>query len=189
MPQPTFRTRLPRRIIGLALGAFVVAAAPARAHTITLSGFTGNASASFAGTPRWAGGEVAYAYDGPRWAAQGGLRVAGPFEVMPLPLELFVRFLFTLRVGLWEPQVGPEAGLSGLAVFSPPPSGRPTDFFDAEQRTLGPVYVAIHTAPLRFVWKDRFVASALELRVGTSLSGVGATLRTQLGLLTLGVRW
>lgn len=170
--------------VALALGA-----SPAWAHAVTLGAFSGSASASFNGTPGWLGAEVAYTWDAARWAAQGGVRVAMPFDASPVPLEAFARFLLAAGYGAWRPLVGPELGVSGLAVLEAPLARRPTELHAAEQRTLGPAYVAMHAAPVRFVFRERWVVSALELQVGTSLAAPGATVRTQLQLLAAGVRW
>ncbi|HZH15331.1 MAG TPA: hypothetical protein VE057_13350, partial [Archangium sp.] len=51
---------------------------------------------------------------------------------------------------------------------------------------LGPAYVAVHAAPLRFAFR-RFTVSALELQWGTTLNRPGSTLRLQFGLVHLGV--
>jgi hypothetical protein len=142
---------------------------------------------SFSTTPGWLGGELAYAYDGPGWKLQGGLRAAAPFTASPLPLEVFVRFLLAVRVGPWEPVIGPELGLSGLGALQG--GFRRGDFTAFEQAAVSPIYAAVHSAPLRFVFADRYVLSALELQVGTPLSIPGAALRVHLEFLAVGVHW
>lgn len=171
------------------LWVVVVTAAPARAHSLTLGAFSGSTAASFASTPGWVGAEVAYAFEQPHFAVQGGLRAAAPLAASPLPLEVFARFVLRFRLRAWEPLLGPEIGLTGLRFFEAPRAGRPTELFVLEQSTSALAYMAMHAAPLRFVVLERFLVSALELQVGTSLVAPGATVRTQIQLVSAGVRW
>lgn len=115
----------------------------------------------------------------------GGLRTGMPASESHIPLEGFVELQLTAKLGPWEPAVGPELGLSGFGklIHIPLPSD---DLAGLEDERLGPVYAALHAAPLRlrFGW---FAVSALELSVGTSLASPGTALRLHLGLLRLGV--
>lgn len=120
----------------------------------------------------------------------GGLRVGGEyrrfdFERFPLPFELFFHGLLQARLGPWEPALGPEVGLSGLARLLPsiiPSEGRD----EAEESRLSPFYLTVRAAPLRFRF-DRFSVSALELQVGSSSLFRNTTVRVQLNVLSAGV--
>lgn len=135
-------------------------------------------------TPRL-GLEAAYAHELGAWRLGGGVRwlPAGRGRV---PLEVYARALLSPGQGTWRPAVGPELGLSGVPIILAPPGGLPDDLFRAQGAKLGPAYVALHAAPLRFVF-PRFSVSALELQWGTTLDQPGSTLRLQLGLVHLGV--
>ncbi|HYO59971.1 hypothetical protein [Archangium sp.] len=115
----------------------------------------------------------------------GGLRTGLPAAASHLPLEGFVQVQLTGKVGPWEAAVGPELGLSGFGklVRIPLPSD---ELFDMEDERLGPAYMALHAAPLRFRF-GWLALSALELSIGTPLSSPGTALRLHLGLLRFGV--
>lgn len=115
-----------------------------------------------------------------------GLRSGMPAQEAFFPLEVFLQAQLTARLGFWEVSMGPELGVSGFARLDYPRRGYPTrDLPDLEDTRLSPVYVAFSTAPLR-LRLGRFVVSALEFQVGTSVPSFGAALRVQLGLLRLG---
>lgn len=135
-------------------------------------------------TPRL-GLEAAYAYELGSWRLGGGLRWA-PSGLGNLPVEVYARALLSTHLGRWRPAVGPELGVSGLPIILPPRGGFPDDLARQQAERLGPAYVALHAAPLRFAFR-RFTVSALELQWGTTLNQPGATLRLQLGLVHLGV--
>ena len=101
--------------------------------------------------------------------------------------ELYARALLSGQVGHWQPAVGPELGLSGVPVVQPRSNALPADYLDSRRDRFGPVYVAIHAAPLRFTFQ-RYSVSALELQWGTHLvPRPGSNLRLQVGLLRVGV--
>jgi hypothetical protein len=129
--------------------------------------------------------EAAYSNELGSWRLGGGIRWA-PAGQGSLPVEVFARALLSPSLGTWRPSVGPELGLSGLPVVINPRGGLPDDLSRRHAEKLGPAYVALHAAPLRFVFQ-RFTASALELQWGTSLNQPGSTLRLQLGLVHLGM--
>jgi hypothetical protein len=135
-------------------------------------------------TPRL-GLDAAYAYELGDWRLGGGLRWA-PSGRGNLPVEVYARALLTTQLGRWRPAVGPELGVSGLPIILPPEGGFPDDLMRRQASQLGPVYVAVHAAPLRFDFRP-FTVSALELQWGTTLNQPGATLRLQFGLVHLGV--
>ncbi|HYO55009.1 hypothetical protein [Archangium sp.] len=134
--------------------------------------------------PRF-GLEAAYAYELGSWRLGGGLRWA-PAGRGNLPVEVYARALLSARQGVWRPAVGPELGFSGLPIILPPEGGFPDDLSRQQAAQLGPAYMAVHAAPLRFAFR-RFTVSALELQWGTTLDRPGSTLRLQLGLVHLGV--
>jgi hypothetical protein len=124
-----------------------------------------------------------------RWRALqygGGVRMGWPMAWAHVPLEAFVRVQLSARLGLWEPTIGPEVGVSGFNSLKPTettwPQGPVRQYEDAR---FGPAYVAFGASPLR-LRLGRFGVSALQLRVGTPLSQPGATLRVQLGLVSVG---
>ncbi|MGZ3461002.1 MAG: hypothetical protein ACXU86_21145 [Archangium sp.] len=171
----------------LLAAALLPGAAAAAGHELSL-GLTAvtltNGGVYNVTTPRL-GLEAAYAYELGSWRLGGGMRWA-PAGRGALPLELFARALLTPHLGVWRPAVGPELGLSGLPIILPPQGGFPDDLSRQQAAQLGPAYVAVHAAPLRFAFQ-RFTLSALELQWGTSLNRPGSTLRLQLGLVHLGV--
>jgi len=129
--------------------------------------------------------DASYAYELGSWRLGGGLRWA-PAGRGNLPVELYARALLFTRLGRWQPAVGPELGVSGLPIILPPEGGFPDDLSRQQAAQLGPTYVAVHAAPLRFAFR-RFTVSALELQWGTTLNRPGSTLRLQFGLVHLGV--
>ena len=129
--------------------------------------------------------EAAYARELGSWRLGGGVRWA-PSGRGNLPVELYARALLSTQSGFWRPAVGPELGLSGLPIILPPEGGFPDELSRQQAAQLGPAYVAVHAAPLRFAFR-RFTVSALELQWGTTLNRPGSTLRLQLGLLHLGM--
>jgi hypothetical protein len=160
---------------------------PAFAHVVSVGGFTNatlasfNSGASSGPTLGWLGTH------GP-FGVGGGLRVGVPSSASPVPVELYVRAVFTARIGPWEPLLGPELGVSGLATLAPSLAKRPTDFADVERGLHGPFYVAMHTEAARFRF-GRFLLSVLGVDVGTSLGAAGTVLRLQLEPISVGVRW
>lgn len=113
----------------------------------------------------------------------GGLRLSMPGEARGLPLELFARVSLEARLGPWRPGVGPELGYSGWTRLSDELD--PAGLFEREQGRVGPLYLAIQVAPLRFQW-ERWSLSALELQVGASVPPLGGASRFQLGFLSVG---
>lgn len=127
------------------------------------------------------------AEEGPWSAVQfgGGLRVGWPQAPEKLPLEGFLRVQLGAKLGVWRPAGGFELGLTGFnqrVAIRLLPDNRLEGLEDA---TLGPAYGSFVITPLRFQ-VGRFQASALQLHVGTGLRSPSASLRLQLGLLSLG---
>lgn len=100
--------------------------------------------------------------------------------------EAFGRFSAAPQLGAFLPRAGIELGLSARGDDD---SG---DKLLSEGRALSreelsPVYVAVHTAPLRFRIFDRYRLSVLELQLGTHVVPMGRFVRVQVGLVSLGV--
>jgi hypothetical protein len=171
----------------LLLAALLSGTAAASGHEVSLGSTTlvvNNGGVFNPVAPRW-GLEAAYAHEVGHWRLGGGARWAFTRDTA-LPLELYARALLAPRLGLWTPTVGPELGFSGLPIVLPPRGGFPEEHPEIEAARLGPLYVAVHAAPLRFSFHS-FTVSALELQWGTTLNAPGAMVRLQLGLARLGV--
>jgi hypothetical protein len=117
----------------------------------------------------------------------GGLRTGMPASATHFPMEGFLQVQLSARIGLWEAVVGPEIGLSGFSKLSAQATMPTEELRALEDERLGPVYVAFGMAPVRLHF-GRVVVSALELQLGTNATSFGSAIRTQLGLLRLGVR-
>ncbi|AKJ02451.1 Hypothetical protein AA314_04077 [Archangium gephyra] len=125
--------------------------------------------------------------EGPWSAVQfgGGLRVGWPAAPGHLPLEAFLQAQLGAKLGVWRPAAGFELGLTGLnqrfysLVY---PDNRLEGYEDA---TLGPAYGAFTLSPMRFQL-GRVQWSALQLNLGTGLGPRDASVRVQVGLLSLG---
>ncbi|MGZ3459370.1 MAG: hypothetical protein ACXU86_12805 [Archangium sp.] len=116
----------------------------------------------------------------------GGVRTGWPMAWTHVPLEAFVRVQLSARLGLWEPAIGPEVGVTGFNSLKPTESTWPQgQVRQYEDQRFGPAYVAFGASPLRFRL-GRFGVSALQFRVGTPLPQPGSTLRVQLGLVSVG---
>jgi hypothetical protein len=135
-------------------------------------------------------GEVAYHHQLGLLRLGGGLRGgapnSSPIDTLSFPLELFAQAQLRLKIGFWEPLVGPELGFSGLTDLGWNRSGLPDDVYVHEQDRVGLFYVAFRAEPLRFRW-SRFTLSIFELTLGTTLSPPGASTRTEIGYARIGV--
>ncbi|WNG36175.1 hypothetical protein F0U61_22745 [Archangium violaceum] len=112
----------------------------------------------------------------------GGLRFAMPTAKINFPLEVFARGELRTRLGFWEPAAGLELGFSQVAL----PWRRlripfANEILEAEDGRNGPLYFAIHAAPLRFHF-GRFVVGTLEVQWGPSGPPFGTVQRLHLGL-------
>jgi hypothetical protein len=160
--------------------------AAASGHELSLGGTLMSTSGLSLALPSRPGLEAAYAYERDAWRLGGGVRWS-PTERGNPPLEVYARAQLSANLGIWRPSVGPELGLSGMAVVAPARNGFPDDYPDSRAERFGPAYVGIHAEPLRFAFR-RFTVSALEFQWGTYLHPVpGSMLRMQLGLVRLGV--
>lgn len=155
-------------------------------HVISLGGFGVTTLASFNSSPGQSGPTVGWLWTKDVFGVGAGLRAAAPSVVAPVPLEGYVRAVFTVAVGRWEPLLGPELGISGLSGFARPLPMRPTALFDAEQALTGRFYLAFHTEAARFRF-GRVVLSLFGVDVGTSVHAAGTVLRLQLDYATVGV--
>jgi hypothetical protein len=122
-----------------------------------------------------------------RWVrVGGGLRASLPTPYVTAPVEGFIEARLTGKLGIWEPAVGPELGLSGFAHLPPNFVLPATELLAREDARLGPLYVALTAAPLRFRFGN-FRVSALELRIGVTGPPFGPVTRLDVGLFHLGV--
>lgn len=165
---------------------FLSGRALASEHEVSVGGSLTATSELYLTLPSRPSFEATYLYTLDAWRLGGGVRWT-PSPGVSLPLELYVRALLSGQVGPWQPAVGPEVGLSGVPVVPTHTNALPADYPDSRLDRFGPVYVALHAAPLRFVYR-RFSASALELQWGTHVTPrPGSNLRLQVGLLRVGV--
>lgn len=116
----------------------------------------------------------------------GGLRVGPPTSDTPVPVEGFLQAQLTARFGPWEPAVGPEIGVSGFAKLFQNTFLPPGELYAQEAARLGPAYVAMTLAPLRFVF-GAFQVSALQILLGTNAFPFGNTTRMQVIVLQAGM--
>lgn len=113
-----------------------------------------------------------------------GARFGAPLLNMRPHVEGYVRGVLTVPVRFWSPLLGVELGFT--AGWGELRSTHPSEQLHDELNTEGPVYFAMHTELLRFVF-GRFVVSAMGLQVGTAVPP-GSALRLQLDFLTAGVK-
>lgn len=182
---------LPALVVGLALLSAPALAQPVKQSEVSLSATTFTYLSYIRPSPGFMTVEGAYhrrvATQGP-WSTLrlgGGLRTGMP-DGAHVPLEGFVQAQLSARIGIWEAEVGPEVGVSGFAKLQVPRLLPWQEVRAMEDERFGPVYVAVRAAPVRLHF-GRFVASALELNLGTGVSSFGSAMRLQLGLLRLGV--
>lgn len=124
----------------------------------------------------------------------GGVRFGqapqSPTGAVRFPLEFFVTAQLQARLQLgpvsWEPAVGPELGLSGLADLGWGRAALPEDLYILEQERAGPFYLGFTAEVLRFRW-SWLTVSAAGFTLATGLSPPGATIRTELSYLRVGV--
>ena len=184
------------------LTALLLSAGPDAPHEVSL----GVSSFSYAGFSRGGvpmlGASAAYHFSfGPAGRETGlpfrlgiGARFAppntSPVSAPRFPAELFVQLQLHARIGPWDPVVGPELGVSGLTDLGWTRGTLPDDLFVLEQARVGLWYAAFTAAPLRYCWRfERWslTTSLLAVTLGTTLSPPGASSRTELSFLQLGV--
>ena len=118
----------------------------------------------------------------------GGLRYAFPSSQVTFPLELYIRGELRTRVDFWEPAAGLEAGYSRVEL--PRQSVRlPTaiELYEQNDALAGPVYFALHAAPLRFHF-GRFVVGGPEVQWGPAGPPFRTGQRLHVGLARLEVQ-
>lgn len=187
---PRFMTWLAASVL-LVAGVARAESAPAPiGHELSLSASTFTFNGYLRSTSRIYALEAAYhrrlAVEG-MWSnvrVGGGLRTGTQpaFTTPYVPLEAFITGQFLGRVGAWQPAVGLELGVGGFATL------RPTlvnELSDHEDRRMGKLYLAVSAAPLRFVL-GRFVLSAAELQIGSSMPPLGVGMRQYLGMVRVG---
>jgi hypothetical protein len=113
-----------------------------------------------------------------------GARFNIPTLNMRPAIEGYARGVITVPVKFWSPLLGVEFGF--IAGWGELRSIRPSEQIRAELNTEGPVYFAMHTEVLRFVF-GRWLVSVMGLQVGTAIPP-GSALRMQFDFLTLGVK-
>lgn len=116
----------------------------------------------------------------------GGLRYALPSDNTTFPLELYARSELRTRVGYWEPAGGLELGFSRVALPRQAvrlPMGH--ELYEQNDALVsGPLYFAIHAAPLRF-HVGRFVLGGPEVQWGPAGPPFRTAQRLHLGLARL----
>lgn len=130
------------------------------------------------------GPAVGWAWLPSNFGVGAGVRYGAPLAYMRPTFEGYVRGLVNVPVKWWSPLLGVEFGFT--VGWGRVPYDRPAELIAAELNHDGPVYFAMHTELLRFVF-GRFVVSAMGLDVGTAIPP-GAALRLQFDLLSVGVR-
>lgn len=178
-------------VVGLALLAPPALAQSASRNELSLGATTFSFLSYQRPTPGFMTLEATFhrrlASEGPWHALRlgGGLRTGLPAG-SNFPLEGFVQVQLAARIGIWEAVVGPELGVSGFAKLVGDATLPTKELRDVEDSRFGPAYVAFNMAPVRLHF-GRVVVSALELQMGTNAKVIGSTIRTQLGLLRLGM--
>jgi hypothetical protein len=118
----------------------------------------------------------------------GGLRYALPSDKTTFPLELYARGELRTRVGFWEPAGGLEVGFSRVALPRQAvrlPMG--VELYEQNDALAGPVYFAVHAAPLRFHF-GRFIVGGPEVQWGPAGPPFRTAQRLHLGLARVEVR-
>jgi hypothetical protein len=112
---------------------------------------------------------------------QAGLRL-GLNPVLP---EGFVRLLSKQDMGVWQPEIGLELGITARAYFE---DGKNLlrETREAMTTDINAFYMAVHAAPLAFQLGKGWRLSAMEIDAGTHFSNFGRTLRLQLGIISAG---
>ncbi len=116
------------------------------------------------------------------WELAGGLRIG----LGTVRVEGFARLELAPRIGAWRPATGVELGVTARAHYEDG-SGIVGALARTSRQELVPVYVALHTMPLRFALDRCWSLSLLELHLGTNLAPAGRYVRLQVGFVTLGV--
>lgn len=167
-------------------------APPPRAHE-----FTGGLATSFFMNNRsdetptvWAL-DVAYHYRPPKagfWQSlrfTGGLRM-GVTDSAKTVIDVYGRGEMLANIGPWTPTLGPELGVTSLGrQFTRVGEPFPDEHTSLLETKLSPFYIALVATPIRFCF-SRFTVSALELSLGSPVTGIGSIARFQLGILHVG---
>lgn len=199
---PMTRTRLPMNrffVVTWLIGALPNVAfasdekaPPPRPHEITggvaTSFFMNNRSDE---TPTAWALDVAYHYRPSKvgfWQSlrlTGGLRL-GLTDSAKGVIDAYGRAEMLANIGPWTPTLGPELGVTSLGrQFTRVGEPYPDEHTSLLETKLSPFYVAFVATPIRFCF-SRFTVSALELSLGSPVTGIGSIARFQLGILHLG---
>ncbi|WP_375773041.1 hypothetical protein NR798_19835 [Archangium gephyra] len=118
----------------------------------------------------------------------GGLRFAFPAAKTTFPLEAYARGELRTRVGFWEPAGGLELGFSRVATpWQKLRIPFAKELFEQDDARTGPMYFAVHVAPLRFHF-GRFVVGGPEVQWGPVGPPFGTVQRLHIGLGRLEVQ-
>lgn len=134
-------------------------------------------------------GEISLALDA---SIQGALHGAWHWTagtrlgMSPIAPEVFARMTAQPRFGAWAPSAGLELGLT-VRGLEDQGDRLLMELRDVSRRELAPLYVALHTAPLRFHASQRWRLSMLEIDIGTHVSPLGRYVRVQLLLAAIGL--
>ncbi len=159
-----------------------------KVHEVTLSVSQWSYQGFLRSSESFLGLDVTYrrAISGLPLRVGGGLRSAGLHERVAVPLEAYGLAEWVSPFGIWEPTVGVELGLSGFTRLNlADRGGLPPSVHAIEEARISPVYFGFNASALRFRLGS-WTVSALELQLGTTAFPLGATARTQLGLLRVG---
>jgi hypothetical protein len=119
----------------------------------------------------------------------GGLRYALPSASTTFPLEVYARAELRTRVGFWEPAGGFELGFSRVSLPRQAvrlPMG--VELYEQNDAlTSGPLYLAIHAAPLRFRF-GRVIVGGPEVQWGPAGPPFRTAQRLHLGLARVEVQ-
>jgi hypothetical protein len=115
---------------------------------------------------------------------QAGLRLG----LNPALPEVFGRILASQEVGVWQPGIGLELGITSRAYFE---DGAMLlqESREAMQTDINGFYMAIHTAPAAFKIRENWKLSVLEIDFGTHFTNIGRTLRAQVTVISVGRRF
>lgn len=120
----------------------------------------------------------------------GGLRIYWPQTLAPLPLEVFGEVQVVAPVGLYQPGLSVQVGLTGVSAFFVHNRSMEDGSAQEEASRALPLYAEVGAAPLRFRPQHgtlhRVTLSLLELHLGTLLLPPGRVGRTQLTLASVG---
>jgi hypothetical protein len=112
--------------------------------------------------------------------------LGGRLGLGPSLPEGFARVAAAPTVGRWMGTAGIELGFTARTRYDTGLGGVAQALRAQAQREASPIYLAVHTAALRFrVW-ERWRISLLEVHIGSHLWRSGEHIRLQVGLFQIG---